>query len=120
MSSLDPMESEAADWVVREDRGLGLRERVAFDQWLSQDLAHRVCYLRLKSAWRRADRLSSVKGSWRAPRAVLGGRWLGSAQVKGAALAAGLAIAIGAAVTGFSHSGDQTFSTAAGQHRNLT
>lgn len=60
MSQLDQIEATAADWLAREDRGLGVAEEAMLEEWLSQSTAHRVVYLRLKAAWRRADRLAAL------------------------------------------------------------
>jgi len=53
------VEEQAAAWLAREDgeawhAGLQ-RER---DAWLAADTRHRVAWLRLRAAWRRADRLA--------------------------------------------------------------
>lgn len=59
--SSDRIENVAAEWLAREDRGLSPQEAQALTLWLEEDTLHRVAYLRLKAAWRRADRLSALK-----------------------------------------------------------
>jgi transmembrane sensor len=61
MSRTDSIEECAAHWLVREDEGLDPAARTEFDTWLAQSDLHRVVYLRLKCAWRRADRLAALK-----------------------------------------------------------
>jgi len=55
----DQTEEQAALWLAREDRGLSDAERAQMAQWLDAGVLNRVAYLRLKAAWRRADRLAS-------------------------------------------------------------
>ncbi len=59
--SADAAEMTAAAWLAREDRGLTAAEREARDLWLEQSSLNKVAYLRLKAAWRRADRLAALK-----------------------------------------------------------
>ena len=59
--SADETEMMAAVWLGREDRGLCAEEQDALALWLEQSLLHKVAYLRLKSAWQRADRLAALK-----------------------------------------------------------
>jgi transmembrane sensor len=58
--SADQIEMLAAAWLAREDRGLAPQEQLALDAWLGVSL-NRVAYLRLKSVWVRADRLTVLK-----------------------------------------------------------
>ncbi|HEU0094870.1 MAG TPA: FecR domain-containing protein [Rhizomicrobium sp.] len=58
--SADQTEMLAAAWLAREDRGLAPQEQLALDAWLGVSL-NRVAYLRLKSVWVRADRLTVLK-----------------------------------------------------------
>jgi len=60
MSRSEVIEERAAQWLAREDRGLSENEQAALDAWLAEDTAHRVNYLRLKAAWRQADRLADL------------------------------------------------------------
>lgn len=66
MTSAAKVEEIAAAWLAREDRGLSAVEAEALAAWLEQAIAHRIGYLRLRAAWRRADRLAALK----APRAA--------------------------------------------------
>ena len=54
--SADEIETIAADWLAREDRGLTAEERDMMELWLDQSSRHKVAYLRLKESWRRAGR----------------------------------------------------------------
>jgi transmembrane sensor len=58
--SADQTEMLAASWLAREDRGLTPEDQLALDAWLETSL-NRVAYLRLKSVWVRADRLTVLK-----------------------------------------------------------
>jgi transmembrane sensor len=58
--SAEQTETLAAAWLAREDRGLAPQEQLALDAWLDTSL-NRVAYLRLKSVWVRADRLTVLK-----------------------------------------------------------
>lgn len=59
--SADEIERIAAEWLARQDRGLTAEESDAIELWLEESTLHRVAYLRLKSAWQRADRLAALK-----------------------------------------------------------
>jgi len=59
--SADETEMAAADWLAREDRGLTAEEQARLELWQDQSSRHKVAYLRLKAAWRRADRLAALK-----------------------------------------------------------
>lgn len=57
------IDAKAADFLIRRaDRGNWTGEdEAAFDNWLSQSLAHKAAYWRLESIWDRADRLHALK-----------------------------------------------------------
>ncbi|TWB39057.1 FecR family protein [Nitrospirillum pindoramense] len=56
----DPIEEQAARWLARQDAGpLNAAAKAGFDAWLATSTRHRVTYLRLEAAWRRADHLRS-------------------------------------------------------------
>jgi len=59
--SAEQDEAAAAEWLVREDRGLTVEEQGELEAWLSQSSLNRVAYLRLKAVWQRADRLAALK-----------------------------------------------------------
>ena len=59
-------EAQAAAWIAEQDRhqgtgALGPEREAALQAWLAESTANRVAYLRLQSAWRRADRLSASR-----------------------------------------------------------
>jgi transmembrane sensor len=89
--SADEIETIAADWLAREDRGLTAEERDMMELWLDQSSRHKVAYLRLKAVWRRADRLAALKS----PASAL--RRRDPVWFRPAAIAASLAILLGAA-----------------------
>jgi len=61
MSALRDLEEKTALWLAREDKGLDESGRAQLEAWLNEETARRVVYLRLKAAWRRADRLAALK-----------------------------------------------------------
>lgn len=61
MMSARAVESEAAEWLAKEDGGAwSPASRQALVAWLDASTANRVAYLRLKSVWMRADALRAV------------------------------------------------------------
>ncbi len=46
---------------MREDRGLESDGREELNLWLSSNVAHRVAYLRIREAWRYADRIAALR-----------------------------------------------------------
>jgi transmembrane sensor len=55
------IERRAAAWLVRRDgEAWDAAAQAALDQWLAQDLAHRVAFLRLASAWEESGRLKAL------------------------------------------------------------
>jgi transmembrane sensor len=62
MSDDDLIEARASRWLAARDAGLSTpQEAEEFQQWLDADIRHRVAYLRLEAAWRRADRLGDLR-----------------------------------------------------------
>lgn len=58
MRPASQVEAETALWLARHDAGgLDPAGEAEFQRWLSASTAHRVSFLRMKSAWARADRL---------------------------------------------------------------
>ncbi|HVW72518.1 MAG TPA: FecR domain-containing protein [Rhizomicrobium sp.] len=92
--SADETEMTAAAWLAREDRGLEVEEALALERWLAADTLNRVAYLRLKGAWRRADRLSALRSP--APAVEFAPAWRRPAAL--AAIAAALMVVIGGVV----------------------
>ncbi|HEY1107672.1 MAG TPA: FecR domain-containing protein, partial [Opitutaceae bacterium] len=91
---------EAAEWRVKQDRGLTPSEQDAFLQWLAASPEHRAWFARQDESWRDLDLLAS----WRPehseepnpdllarPARLRRGRWLGAVL----ALAASIAVAAG-------------------------
>jgi len=115
MASSETVETEAAQWLARQDSGQWTAaDQSALDQWLEASTANTVAYVRLEAAWTRADRykvlgagvpagqiptpeefeLSSVF-SGRKPRQAR--RGISRFQV----LAASVVVALGVAVAGY-------------------
>jgi transmembrane sensor len=67
MDTRSNIEQEAAEWIIRRDRGEGAEDRVAFESWLSADVRHRQAFLTLQQRWQQADGLKS----WRPYQGVL-------------------------------------------------
>jgi transmembrane sensor len=63
VTTTNDIEGQAAQWIAREDAGLTPAAEAARDKWLGTATDHRVAYLRLKTVWTRADRLSVLRGS---------------------------------------------------------
>ena len=58
----EAIEAIAADWLAKQDAGaLSGQDQARLDAWLTASTAHRVSYLRLQSAWQRADRLKAAE-----------------------------------------------------------
>lgn len=65
-TDLQEIEARAADWIAERDRHdavLPPERQQALDAWLAASTAHRVAFLRLEHAWRRADRLGALQTS---------------------------------------------------------
>jgi transmembrane sensor len=55
------IERRAAAWLARRDgEAWDAAAQTELDQWLAQDIAHRVAFLRLASAWDEGDRLKAL------------------------------------------------------------
>ena len=62
--SASDIEALAADWIAARDGEQWNEDRQrALDAWLDESIQHRVAYLRLEAAWRRADRLAAGHSS---------------------------------------------------------
>ncbi|MEQ8559183.1 MAG: FecR domain-containing protein [Henriciella sp.] len=78
LASAEPIEQAAANWLAQLDRhGLLAADsdldRLAeddreFANWLNKNTAHRVAFLRMLSTWRRAERLTVLRGAETTPR----------------------------------------------------
>lgn len=61
MESSEPIEQRAAEWLSRRDSdSWNERDEADLEHWLEESTAHQVAYLRLETAWRRADRFQSL------------------------------------------------------------
>jgi transmembrane sensor len=58
LTELERIAEEAANWVLRQDRGLGAREQDEFSAWLAADPRHGVQLSRHRAHWNRLDRLA--------------------------------------------------------------
>jgi len=64
MNAALAIEEKAAAWLARQDSGeWSPADQAALDAWIEEDMANRVAFLRLQSAWSRADRLAALRGS---------------------------------------------------------
>ena len=58
------VDAAAADWLAaRDGQGWTPERQQALDDWLAQSTSHLVAFLRLETAWTRADRLRALQGS---------------------------------------------------------
>lgn len=59
------VEQQAADWLIqqRDSDAWSSEDEVALKSWLQASLSHHIAYVRLKSAWENADRLSALRSS---------------------------------------------------------
>lgn len=128
-TELSEIEARAADWIAERDRGDGRlppQRQSELDAWLNASTAHRVAFLRLNQAWRRADRLRALRGAAQvvqppSPRRSGGWAWLTRPPVR--RTAAGLSLATLALVLGlnFSAAPDGTgYATERGQRELVT
>jgi transmembrane sensor len=116
------IEARAADWIAERDRAGAawpVEREHALQAWIQASTAHRVAWLRLEQAWRRADRLRALQPPPLARTAPSAGLpwWQGQRRKLGGALA-GLSLALLAmvVVSEFRHSPDtQRYATARGQ-----
>jgi transmembrane sensor len=57
----DTIEAAAAQWLARHDSGRWTSEdERALQDWLNENTAHRVAWLRLRAAWQRADPMQAL------------------------------------------------------------
>jgi len=129
------VESQAARWIAERDRAgnAWLAERQeALDAWLNESTSHRVAFLRLDSAWMRADRLRALRAPLTLPKKGRPIRPDGQMSCPKHALwtvyrawSAGvvacfvLAIASYIAVTGVARGAEQRYATEHGGHESI-
>lgn len=109
----------AAEWHDRRERDDWTKaDDAALAAWLEQSPAHRVSFLRIDAAWKRADRLNALRGSDRRSRlSALAKLWPMAIRTVAAAI---VATAIGFAVAPyFEKSPAQTYSTTIGGRETL-
>lgn len=61
MESVNEVEEQAAAWLIKRDSGRWTEaDQQALDDWLEASTAHMVAFIRLESAWQRADQLKAL------------------------------------------------------------
>ena len=62
MKRREAIEQQASAWLASRDAAApSVEQETEFQDWIAADIRHRVAYLRLKEAWRRADRLREAR-----------------------------------------------------------
>lgn len=85
------VDETAADWIARRDRGDWTpADQAAFDRWLSASTHNRVAWLRLNTAWEKADELRASPAPIRKPPRL----WTYAAAAVAATLLAGVFAAV--------------------------
>jgi transmembrane sensor len=89
---LEAIRDQAAQWVVREDRGLSPVEQRAFQSWLKADPRHATAYGQSTASWRHFQSLSAaLRNPAQEPQPLLS-RWPVLAGLAAAALICALII----------------------------
>lgn len=118
------IDEQAAAWLAERDRAEDAwpaERQAALAVWLNQSTAHRVAFLRLESAWRRADRLQVLRSAAPAPREAP--RWARPTVTRRAAGAAALMtvlLAVPAALHWRDTAPVQRYATALGQRQSMS
>jgi transmembrane sensor len=77
MASNASIDRTAAAWLARRDAGGWTpADQAALGAWLQEATAHRVAFLRLDAAWRRADRLKALGAGRADPMPPPRGAWM--------------------------------------------
>lgn len=116
LHSAKAVEEAAADWLERrETANWSVEDQSALDNWLAQAAVHRIAYLRLKSAWSRADRLVVLRPQF-------GNAPASQPRVRPAAfrIAAGILVLIAGTTAVRDVASSRTYSTGLGEHRTVT
>ncbi len=120
MSEAQIIRLAAAEWHDRRERDDWSKEdEAALQAWLGESPAHRIAFLRVDAAWKRADRLTALKSGGRMRRFVnLAQFWPAAIRLAAAAV---VATAIGfAAVPYFKEKSNvQSYSTTVGGRETL-
>ncbi len=116
----DPIEARASEWLARSvAEGLTPEEQGELDDWLNESAAHRVAYLRLKSAWSQTERLAALRHA-KPEDAKPGARKPARAWfVRAAAVAAIAAVMAGGGVSYLRQPRDRTYATPVGGHETV-
>jgi len=89
---LDGIRDQAAQWVVREDRGLSRSEKYAFQSWLKADPKHEEAYDQSRASWYHFRSLSvALRSPTQEPQSLFT-RWPILAGLAAAALICGFII----------------------------
>jgi transmembrane sensor len=76
MAGNQTIEAAAAAWFARRDSGEWQEaDQAALDAWLSASVAHRIAFIRVEAAWKRADRLKALGAGVKAGSAPPTGVW---------------------------------------------
>jgi transmembrane sensor len=76
MASSAQIEETAAAWIARRDKhGLSPAEQAELTCWLQESTAHRVAFVRLNTAWQRANRLRALGAGGRSGDVPAPGEW---------------------------------------------
>jgi transmembrane sensor len=116
--SIQTINSRAADWIIakREHEWTDALQ-AELNAWLAQSPAHMVAYLRIDSAWSRADRLNALRLSATTPGNERLRPWFVRIAIGFAAL-----FVVGVVAGRYVHLGEdtKTYSTALGGHAMIT
>lgn len=94
VSENDDIESIAARWVMRADRGaLTHEEQRDLDAWLESDARHRGAFVRAQAIWMDLDRVIALKIGDKPPLAAPPQRWQGLRAASLAVACLGLLLA---------------------------
>ena len=61
------VDDQAADWVMKNDRGLTAEEQDAFSQWMGESESHRKAYAEHRFGWSELARLAGLQNTDYAP-----------------------------------------------------
>jgi transmembrane sensor len=118
-SDAKSVRARAAEWHDRRERDDWNEEKqVALNAWLAASPAHMVAFLRVDSAWRRADRLSALHLSSQDSEPT-SRRWIRLGFIRFAAGIGAVAVLGIAAASYFSKPHEQYYETAIGGHKML-
>ena len=123
------IEATAAAWLARQDNAAAWRDddELQLQAWLASDTAHRVAWLRLRQAWKHADRMRELPTEAAQtddtfvpapPRAPL--RLRARQVLAGISLAALVAISASLLIKPQVASVEQRYATAVGDRKDLT